>query len=38
MAHHKSPILCGDFVTQWRYIRDSALLLCMMADTVRDAM
>lgn len=38
MAHHSAPIICGDFVTQWRYIRDSALLLCMMADTVRDAM
>ncbi|KAE9369878.1 hypothetical protein N431DRAFT_547195 [Stipitochalara longipes BDJ] len=38
MAHHSAPILCGGFVTQWRYIRDGALLLCMMADTVRDAM
>jgi hypothetical protein len=38
MAHHSAPILCGDFVTQWRYIRDGALLLSMMADTVRDAM
>ncbi|KAK0755154.1 heterokaryon incompatibility protein-domain-containing protein [Schizothecium vesticola] len=38
MAHHSAPILCGDYVTQWRYVRDAALLLCMMADTVRDAM
>jgi hypothetical protein len=38
MAHHSAPILCGDYVTQWRYIRDGALLLSMMADTVRDAM
>ncbi|OAF98590.1 uncharacterized protein CC84DRAFT_1234364 [Paraphaeosphaeria sporulosa] len=38
MAHHSAPILCGDFVTQWRYIRDGALLLSMMADTIRDAM
>ncbi|KAH7064446.1 heterokaryon incompatibility protein-domain-containing protein [Paraphoma chrysanthemicola] len=38
MAHPSAPILCGDFVTQWRYIRDGALLLSMMADTVRDAM
>lgn len=37
MAHHSAPILCGDYVTQWRYVRDAALLLCMMADTVCDA-
>ena len=37
MAHHSAPILCGNYVTQWRYIRDGALLLSMIADTVRDA-
>ncbi|KAM0277244.1 hypothetical protein ACHAQH_005965 [Verticillium albo-atrum] len=38
MAHHSAPILCGDLVTQWRYVRDGALLLSMMADMVRDSM
>ncbi|CRK21270.1 hypothetical protein BN1708_013058 [Verticillium longisporum] len=32
MAHGSAPILCGDIVTQWRYVRDGALLLSMMAD------
>ncbi|RBQ83331.1 hypothetical protein VDGD_09754 [Verticillium dahliae] len=38
MAHGSAPILCGDIVTQWRYVRDGALLLSMMADAVRDSM
>ncbi|EEY16452.1 conserved hypothetical protein [Verticillium alfalfae VaMs.102] len=38
MAHSSAPILCGDIVTQWRYVRDGALLLSMMADAVRDSM
>ncbi len=38
MAHHTAPIVCGGYVTQWRYVRDAALLLCMVGDAVVDAM
>jgi hypothetical protein len=38
MGNHNVPVLFGDFVTQWRYVRDAALVLCMMADTIEDGM
>ncbi|KAK3624594.1 hypothetical protein LTR56_020941 [Elasticomyces elasticus] len=38
MAHPSAPVVCGHLVTQWRHVRDAALLLYMMANTVRDAM
>lgn len=38
MGHASMPIVIGDFVTQWRYVRDAAQLLCWVADDIRDSM
>ncbi|KAG9229917.1 heterokaryon incompatibility protein-domain-containing protein [Amylocarpus encephaloides] len=38
MAHPSTPIVCGGVVTQWRYIRDAAMLLSLIGDSVVSSM